>query len=226
MSNPPAPNDLTSLLMRFRLGTHATSTDIEKAFLHVGLDEDDRDVTWFFWLTDPNDPDSPLQVYRFKAVLFGATCSPFILNATIMKHLQTTGSEVADILERDLYVDNIISFLDRKENAISFYKEARNTMREAGFNLRSWTSNNIDLRETAEYDHVLNSDSKTKVLGMRWEVQSDNLSFQPKDLQSPTDVTKREVLQASSRIYDPLWSSKSSNNPGQDLHATFMAEEV
>ncbi|XP_052761664.1 uncharacterized protein LOC128204293 [Mya arenaria] len=51
-------------------------------------DEKDRNVTRFLWLSDPSDPDSPLTTYRFKAVLFGATCSPFILCATIIKHLE------------------------------------------------------------------------------------------------------------------------------------------
>ena len=63
------------------------STDIEKAFLNVGLDIEDRDVTRFFWLSKPTDPNSDLTTYRFKSVLFGATCSPFILNAVLSKHL-------------------------------------------------------------------------------------------------------------------------------------------
>ena len=73
--------------MRFRINKYAVTTDIEKAFLHEALDERDRDVTRFLWLRDPNDQDSPLMTYRFKAVLFGATYSPFILCAAILKHL-------------------------------------------------------------------------------------------------------------------------------------------
>ncbi|XP_045198527.1 uncharacterized protein LOC123552846 [Mercenaria mercenaria] len=76
-SNPPELNDLTGILMRFRLHRFAVCTDIEKAFLHVQLDEKDRDVTRFLWLSDSNNPYSSLVTYRFKSVLFGATCSPF-----------------------------------------------------------------------------------------------------------------------------------------------------
>ena len=46
-----------------------------------------RDVPCIFWLKDPNDPSSASVVYRFKRVLFGVTSSPFILNATLDKHL-------------------------------------------------------------------------------------------------------------------------------------------
>jgi hypothetical protein len=82
-STPPVLNDLTSFLIRFRQHKYAVSTDIEKAFLHVQLEGKDRDFTRFLWLSNPGDAYSPLTTYRFKYVLFGATCSPFILSATI-----------------------------------------------------------------------------------------------------------------------------------------------
>ncbi|VDI49709.1 Hypothetical predicted protein [Mytilus galloprovincialis] len=49
MSTPPDLNDLTKILMGFRTNKYAISTDIEKAFLHIGLDEKDRDFTPFFF---------------------------------------------------------------------------------------------------------------------------------------------------------------------------------
>ena len=74
------------MLLRFRCNRYAWVNDIEKAFLMVGLAEKDRDATRFLWPTDPLNPECPYEVYRFKAVLFGATCSQFLLNATIQKH--------------------------------------------------------------------------------------------------------------------------------------------
>ena len=47
MSTPPVTNDITKILMRFRLNKFAVSTDIEKAFLHIQLDESDGDFTRF-----------------------------------------------------------------------------------------------------------------------------------------------------------------------------------
>ena len=87
-SIPPEINDLRNIFINFRRHKLAVCADIEKAFLQVQLEERDRDVTRFLWLTNINDPNSELTTYRFfKSVLFGATCSPFILNATISKHL-------------------------------------------------------------------------------------------------------------------------------------------
>ena len=45
----------------------------------------DKDVTRFLWPEDLNNPNSNLIVYHFNVVLFGATCSQFLLNATILE---------------------------------------------------------------------------------------------------------------------------------------------
>jgi hypothetical protein len=39
MSVPPKINDLTGIIARFRLNKYAVSTDIEKTFLQIELDE-------------------------------------------------------------------------------------------------------------------------------------------------------------------------------------------
>ncbi|XP_063442104.1 uncharacterized protein LOC134722415 [Mytilus trossulus] len=130
MNTPPVLNDLTKLLLRFRLNAIAISTDIEKAFLHVGLHEHDRDATRFLWMSDAENINSKLVTYRFKSVLFGATCSPFILSATRLKHVQTQekNSDTAKMIEQDIYVDNIISSVSNENKAVQYYKEARELM--------------------------------------------------------------------------------------------------
>ena len=72
MVGPTFLNDMCSILLRFRSHRYGLSTDIEKAFLHVTLNEADRDYTRLLWLSDPTNPESDLIVYRFRAVLFGA----------------------------------------------------------------------------------------------------------------------------------------------------------
>ena len=60
------PN-LYGLLLRFRMSPIGIIADIEKAFLNVGLQVNDRDVTRFIWLKDPTNTnlDNNLQIYRF-----------------------------------------------------------------------------------------------------------------------------------------------------------------
>ena len=88
-SSLPQLNRLTDILTRFRYGRYALTTDIEKAFLQVGLYELDRDATRFFWMRDPNDPNSELDTYRIEVILFEATCSLFILLKDVRSCYQT-----------------------------------------------------------------------------------------------------------------------------------------
>ncbi|XP_053395751.1 uncharacterized protein LOC128555938 [Mercenaria mercenaria] len=203
---PTALNDLTTLLVRFRLHKFAVSTDIEKAFLHVGLHGSDRDVTRFLWLLDPSDVHSPLQTYRFKAVLFGATCSPFILNATLQKHLQENSQNWASkTTKNDLYVDNIISSFPEEDDLLKYFLHERDLMLSAGFNLRAWTTNSEKLKILAGSENVLDPKQTTKVLGMAWNTPADDIGFLSNPItMTSQSATKREILRQTSRIYDPL----------------------
>ena len=202
----PFLQDLCSVIVRFRLHRFAISTDIEKAFLHVHLHEDDRDFTRFLWLSDPSNPESEFIVYRFKVVLFGATCSSFILNSVIHHHLSHYTSPVAQDMLNSLYVDNVISGCDTEESAIEYYTTSRAIMKEAKFNLRSWSSNSSILTAKASQDQVAADATDVNVLGMKWNTITDTLSLTQRTPLSNHNnlVTKREVLRESSAIFDPL----------------------
>ena len=77
--------DLSGLLLRFRLSPIGRVSDIEKAFLSVGLQVKDRDVTRFLWLknTENSDTTNNLQVYHFCRIPFGVISSLFLLAATM-----------------------------------------------------------------------------------------------------------------------------------------------
>ena len=141
----PCSNDLCAILVHFRLHRFGISTDIEKVFLHIRLYPEDRDFTRFFWLTDLTDPSSKFCVYRFKVVPFGATSSPFMLNATLQYYLKSYTSGVSQDVQNNLYVDNIITSCPTEQETVQYYKEARSIMSQANFNLRSWFSNSIML---------------------------------------------------------------------------------
>ena len=206
LTGPPIANDLTGILLRFRRHKYGFTTDIEKAFLHVSLDEGDRDATRFFWLSDPDDPTSTFQVYRFKVVLFGASSSPFILNATLSKHLNQYNDPVTEDMKKNIYVDDLISGVQHDEEAATYYNRARALMSPVGFNLRSWASNNPVIRSLAAKENLLDDCPEAKVLGVLWNTTTDMITYPPRSAASitPNLITKREVLQESSKIYDPI----------------------
>ena len=81
--------DLCGLLIRFRLRPIAVIADVEKAFLNIYLHIQDREVTRFLWLMNPNNAitEENLEVFLFYRVPFGIISSPFLLAATINRHL-------------------------------------------------------------------------------------------------------------------------------------------
>lgn len=125
VTGPSLNHDLVKVLLRFRLQRYACVSDISKAYLMIGLHPKDRDATRFLWPRNPENPQGPTKVYRFKVILFGATCSQFILNATVQHHLKTFESTTARALERNIYVDNIQFTTDDPLTLYNFYREAK-----------------------------------------------------------------------------------------------------
>ena len=68
LPGPPVTSDLTAIPSRFPRHEYAFATDIEKAFLNIKLDEQDRDATRFFCLSYLSEPNSPFQDYRSKVI--------------------------------------------------------------------------------------------------------------------------------------------------------------
>jgi len=206
LSGDPQLNDLCSIMLRFRLHKYGVCTDIEKAFLHVHLNEKDRDYTRFLWPANPSDSNCELLTYRFKVVPFGAFCSPFMLNAMLLFHLSQFTTDTSKDMLRNLYVDNIVTGCDSEKSAMMYYTMARSMMCGANFNLRSWASNSSKLMEQARQDGTATEPSFVNVLGLQWDTASDTISL---TLRRPipthhTLVTKREVLRETSKVFDPI----------------------
>ena len=86
--------------------------DIEKAFLNVAVDPEDRDSLRFLWVEDVRDSNLSVVVYRFCRVVFGLNASPFLLNGTIRHHLATYAEVDPEFVKRMIegfYVDDLVT---------------------------------------------------------------------------------------------------------------------
>ena len=79
---------LYDVLLRFRSSVVALTSDIEKAFLQINVNENDRDYLRFLWFDNIFSGQPKIVRNRFARVVFGVTSSPFSLNGTIRKHNQ------------------------------------------------------------------------------------------------------------------------------------------
>lgn len=199
--------DLTGILMRFRLFLIAILSDIAKAFLQISLLPSERDCTRFFWLKQLDVPDlqasTNLQVLRFTRVLFGAKCSPSLLNLTVHHHLSKHKSEIAQKIKQNMYVDNCITGVNSVPEGIQFYKTAKQIFATASMNLREWATNSTELRK--EIDQKDQAETKSlKVLGLCWENEQDTLSIKSFKTNFTETLTKRKLVEYVSSFFDPL----------------------
>ena len=204
---PVMLHNLCGILMRFRTHNIAVVADIEKAFLQVGLQEDQRDATRFLWIKDHENPTTGVdnvEEYRFCRVPFGVISSPFILGATIEHHLESYQTHLAEQMKNDIYVDNLITGTSNESEAVSLYTTSKKMFKEAAMNLREWSTNSDLVRKVIpEEDKATTED--IGILGHLWSTKQDTLSIK----QSISDTvketpTKRKVLKQIASVYDPL----------------------
>ena len=194
---------LFGTLLRFRLSPIGITSDIEKAFLNIGLQISDRDATRFLWLKDTTNN---VQTFRFCRVPFGVVSSPFLLGATITYHLQKISSSLAKQVQQNIYVDNLITGTQTLAEAKSLYGEAKEIFATVSMNLREWASNSEELLSFIPASDRADQ-SILKVLGLNWNLKNDTLSIPGvSDHKIGSAHTKREALKIVGSILI-LWDT-------------------
>ena len=197
--------ELALLLLKFMIGMFATIADIEKAFLRIVIAPCDRDALRFFWFTDPWDPGTKLETYRFKAVMFGSAASPFQLAAvlTVLIRDECSNKQVQKALQTRIYVDDVTFSHDLQQKMVEFFEVATQTLQKGTFNLRQWASNSPQLMDKARTKGVAKESRQVKVLGMCWDIDNDTLGFNT-SFSWNNLFTKRAALRFCNAVFDPL----------------------
>ncbi|GFW41362.1 reverse transcriptase domain-containing protein [Trichonephila clavipes] len=143
-AGPPLNPRIIDVILRFREYEHAFCSDIQGAFLMIGIAEEDQDYLKIFWF--PNDLDANLyKIMRMNRVPFGVTLSHFILAATITFHIRKYKEdyrETYELLNTSLYVDDL--FAGPSESvykAFDLSKNAIEILKDANMNLRKFKTN-------------------------------------------------------------------------------------
>ncbi|GFY39355.1 uncharacterized protein TNIN_396431 [Trichonephila inaurata madagascariensis] len=74
-AGPPLNPRIIDVILRSRDYEHAFCSDIQGAFLTIGIAEEDRDYLRFFWF--PYEDVKSYKIMRMNRVPFGVTLSPF-----------------------------------------------------------------------------------------------------------------------------------------------------
>lgn len=194
---------VSAILLRFRREEIGIVADIRKAFLQICLTERDRDFLRFLWYNELGE----ITAYRHARVVFGVTCSPFLLGAVINHHLKQLLSDkriefVFMNAEKNLhklmesfYVDNCVASLSTMTEIEQFMYDAKLAMSKGAFELRGW-----------EYSGSKSETVDVPVLGLVWDKNDDTLRLVVPSMEKIKNerITKRIILSYSHRVFDPL----------------------
>ena len=166
--------------------------------------------------------------YRFTRAIFGAAPSPYILGATLQKHLLAHQEEFPDIAKAlldDTYVDDIQYGSDKVEALMRFKEEATHIMHKGGFTLHKWHSNVPTLESTPENKRSQKEDQRARILGTQWDKSTDTIfvDFKPCCAEP---VTKRKMLAAFNSVYDILGLASSVMITGKIIFSDVCLQKI
>ena len=92
--------------------------------------------------------------------------SPFFLSATIKYHLQQRNTLIAKLLQRDTYVDNVITGVNSLEEAKLLYTKAKKLFNNASMNLREWASNSQLFMASVPHEDRVSELDRQRILGI------------------------------------------------------------
>ena len=182
------------ILIRARMSPYLLLGDIQKAFLQISVNSENRDAFQFMFNLLGNE-----EHLRFTRI---PEASPFILGATLQYHYDQQPeklSETVQTLRDNTNVDNLMKTGTEIEEMSKFKSEATEILGSAKFPVHKWESNILQL----ENENMLNPG---KILGHLWDKREDTLELQIKKVNEDNykPVTKRTILSQLGSIYDPL----------------------
>ena len=208
LTGPKLQNDITDVLIRFRRFAYAVMADISEMYLQIGLTPKDRKFCRFFWKG---------QAYEWKRMLFGRADAPFIALFVIQEHVKKYKQESSDSVQTvlsSMYVDDLADSRDTPKEVEILANDVISMFKDSSMEIRKWLSNSSEALSSipkvllAEDVNNILDDSlpTTKLLGMSWDVKSDELYFNCNMIADCDDQlwSKRLILKAIARIYDPL----------------------
>ncbi|UYV60621.1 hypothetical protein LAZ67_1001682 [Cordylochernes scorpioides] len=206
-SGPNVIEQIPSILLKFREKAIGVIADIRKAFLKIEVKEEDGDYLRFLWWKNNHQ----IQVFRLKRVVFGVTCSPYLLGAVILHHLKGVSSEFGALpqkLMECLYIDNCVTSVDTEAELVDLVEKSTEIFAKAKMDLRMWQFGPIH-RAKEVYSRLppsvdIERSEEASVLGMKWDLLEDTLNMTPKFGVIINSLSKRDLLSHTQQIFDPI----------------------
>ena len=157
MVGPDLLNNLVPTIIRFHLGKYTVSGDIEQMFHQINVSPEDRDAIRFLWKENSNEVVSD---YKINVHLFGKNDSTCVANFALKK----AGADKKDIInpsvvtsiDQDFYMDDFLKSDNSEEHLTRITKTVISVLKESGFRLTKFVSNNQDILNQLPETEILN----------------------------------------------------------------------
>lgn len=191
-----------------RFEKYLLSFDIVKCFHQLGISESNSAKFIFLWYKDVANGDFSLVYYRFKRVVFGLACAPFMLSICLHKILMThqeQSQKNLNLLKKLIYhgsfVDNLFVGCSSLNELIYTQEQASLMFKDNKMPLQQWWTNHADFQKILNNLNNEPTDNVVKILGMQWDRISDKVVAPAYHMKESAN-TKRQILREIHKNYD------------------------
>ncbi|XP_043064474.1 uncharacterized protein LOC122320346 [Drosophila ficusphila] len=209
-AGPSMQPKIFNTLLRFRFFKVALCGDICKMYRCVRVTSPDNYLQSILWRDNPNQQ---VKAYTLDTVTYGTKPAAFLAIRAMQQLSYDEEAEfllAAKIIRRDFYVDDLISGGGSIEEAAQIREQVKELLSKGHFPIRKWCSNEaaalegepeIDREKTLRFH---DGTDVLKALGLYWDAKSDHLLFSLSGTMTESGATKRSILSAVAKFYDPL----------------------
>ncbi|XP_014366619.2 uncharacterized protein LOC106717302 [Papilio machaon] len=207
---PPLQQDIRALVTRWRQHKYCLVADIQQMYRQILISKQDTDYQRILWRESSEDP---IREYRLLTVTYGSSCAPYLAIRTLHQLAEDERGEFpeAELLKTDLYMDDLMTGSSTEEDTQRLQRRLTELFKRGGFLLHKWSSNSEtvlneipDSKKALKGSVNIKMDDSVKALGIAWKPQSDILELVVNLPRDNDVVTKRSVLSAIAKTFDPL----------------------
>ena len=148
-------------------------------YRQIILHPDDRCFQRVFWYSD-----GKIKVFELNTVIFGISSASFLVNRTIHKFANDESvsfPHASKVLERDLYVDNLLTGAHALAEILKIHDEVMKLLRCGGLDIPQWASNHHYALDNIEerifvLDCAIEESPVLKTLDIVWDTRRDEVT--------------------------------------------------
>ncbi|XP_066600775.1 uncharacterized protein [Prorops nasuta] len=185
LTRPTIQDKLFEHILRIRFHKYIVTADIEKMYKQILIDPRDRRYQRILWLHQ-----NKVETFELNTVTFGISSAPFLAIRTLKQLADDEGHKfpfAAEILRRDLYVDDLLTGADSIDEIIRLRDELIELLKFGGFNIRKWSSNHPQAvrfpnEKMTDIEFLKDDSPVKKTLGVLWDATNDQFLYTVKTI--------------------------------------------